>query len=155
MRRTWVHVSRPVAVAVLLLMALTPLLSPQLSDEATLTVRIVNVRNAKGKIRVALFRSAEGFPADSSKALRTQAAQIDPQTLSSQAVFPAIPHGLYAVAVFDDENLNKKLDKNLIGIPKEGYGASNNPKRRMAPPSFEEASFSLKADQSVEIRLIY
>jgi uncharacterized protein (DUF2141 family) len=62
---------------------------------------------------------------------------------------------VYAAAVFHDENMNGKFDKNIIGIPKEGYGASNNPERRMRPPSFEETSFSLKTDQSCDIRLIY
>jgi uncharacterized protein (DUF2141 family) len=43
-----------------------------------------------------------------------------------------------------------------MGIPKEGYGASNNPKKKMGPPSFEETKFQLNGtDQSLEIKLIY
>jgi uncharacterized protein (DUF2141 family) len=71
-------------------------------------------------------------------------------------IFEGIPQGTYAVSVFHDENMNGKLDKNFVGAPKEGYGASNNPKKRMGPPKFDEAKFS--ADQlqhSVEIKLIY
>jgi uncharacterized protein (DUF2141 family) len=91
---------------------------------------------------VALFQNAEGFPADASKALRTQPAAIDPQTLSAQVVFTGIPQGVFAVMVFHDENRNGKLDKNFVGIPKEGYGASNNPAKKMRPPNFDEAKFS-------------
>ena len=40
--------------------------------------------------------------------------------------FNDIPPGTYAIAVFHDENANGKLDKNFLGIPCEGYGASNN-----------------------------
>ena len=155
MNRTRFQVSRFVGVLALSAAMLTSLLPAQTSRDNTLTVRIIHARNAKGTIRVALFRSAEGFPGDSSKAYRLQNAQIDPQTLSSQAVFAGLPPGVYAAAVFHDENMNGKLDKNLIGIPKEGYGASNNPERRMRPPSFEETSFPLKTDQSCDIRLIY
>lgn len=145
-----------VGAALLLFVALTlSLLNAQTSNVATLTVRVINARNAKGMIRVALFRAADGFPGDRSKAARVQGAQIDPITLSSEIVFADISPGIYAVSAFHDENLNGKFDKNLVGMPKEGYGASNNPKKKMGPPAFEEASFSMKGHQSVEIKLIY
>jgi uncharacterized protein (DUF2141 family) len=71
-------------------------------------------------------------------------------------VFADLPAGFYAVSVFHDENMNEKLDKNFMGVPKEGYGASNNPKKKMGPPNFDEAKFqSGVADQSVEIMLMY
>lgn len=134
----------------------SPLLQAQSASTATVTVRVTGARNAKGKIRAALFQSAEGFPNDASHAFRTQPADIDPQTLSAQIVFTDLPAGVYAVSVFHDENLNEKLDKNFMGMPKEGYGASNNPKKKMGPPSFEEtkSQFSGK-DQSLDIKLMY
>jgi uncharacterized protein (DUF2141 family) len=131
-------------------------LEAQTTGTATLTVHVTGARNAKGKIRVALFRDAKGFPNDASQAVHTQAADIDPQTLSAQVVFADLRTGVYAVSVFHDENMNEKLDKNLMGMPKEGYGASNNPRKRMGPPPFDEAKFSLhQPKQSIEIKLIY
>jgi len=50
--------------------------------------------------------------------------------LSAQVAFTDLHDGVYAVSVFHDENENQKLDKDFVGIPKEGYGASNNPKKR-------------------------
>jgi uncharacterized protein (DUF2141 family) len=147
---------RLVGGAALLSFMLVPLLPAQSASTCTLAVRVVNARNPKGEIRIALFQSAEGFPGDAAKALRRQQAQIDPKTLTTQAVFAGIPQGVYAVSVFHDENMNGKLDKSLVGIPKEGYGASNNPKRKMGPPSFEEAKFQLDGtNQSLEIKLSY
>jgi uncharacterized protein (DUF2141 family) len=131
-------------------------LEAQTTGTATLTVHVTGARNAKAKIRVALFRDGKGFPNDASQAVHTQAADIDPQTLSAQVVFADLHTGVYAVSVFHDENMNEKLDKNFMGIPKEGYGASNNPKKKMGPPNFDEAKFQLGvADQSVEIKLMY
>ena len=128
----------------------------QAAGKATLTVRVTRARNAKGKIRAALFRDGKGFPGDASKASQTEEADIDPQSLSAQIVFTNLREGVYAVSVFHDENSNGKLDKNFMGIPKEGYGASNNPKKRMGPPNFEEAKFELTgAQQVLEIKLIY
>ena len=131
-------------------------LEAQTTGTATLTVRVTGARNAKGKIRVALFHDGKGFPNDASQAVRTQGADIDPQTLSAQVAFADLPAGVYAVSVFHDENMNEKLDKNFMGVPKEGYGASNNPKKKMGPPNFDETKFQLRgADQSVEIKLMY
>ena len=156
MKRVKVEAGLLVGTALLVLIVLTPSLpKAQSSNVATLTVRVTNARNAKGVIRAALFPSADGFPGDTSKAVRVQSTQIDPKTLSSEIVFAGIPPGAYAIAVFHDENMNGKLDKNVLGMPKEGYGASNNPKKKMGPPTFEETSFSLRGDQSVEIKLFY
>jgi uncharacterized protein (DUF2141 family) len=128
----------------------------QTTGTAILTVHVTGARNAKGKIRVALFRDGKGFPNNVSQAVQTKAADVDPQTLSAQVVFADLPDGVYAVSVFHDENMNERLDKNFLGVPKEGYGASNNPKKKMGPPNFDETKFQLGGtDQSVEIKLIY
>lgn len=133
-----------------------PMLDAQTTGDATLTVHVIGARNAKGKIRVALFRSAQGFPNDASQAIHTQEADVDPQTSSAQVVFTGLSDGVYALTVFHDENMNEKLDKNFMGLPKEGYGASNNPKKKMGPPNFDEAKFQLSgAEQSLEIKLMY
>jgi uncharacterized protein (DUF2141 family) len=128
----------------------------QSTGTVTLTVHVTGARNAKGKIRAALFQGAKGFPNDASRAIRTQAADIDPQALSAQIVLTNLHEGVYAVSVFHDENMNQKLDKNFMGVPKEGYGASNNPKKKMGPPDFEEAKFQVSGQaQLLEIKLMY
>ena len=38
------------------------------------------------------------------------------------------------MAIYHDENRNGKLDKNVIGIPKEHMGFSNNAKIELTPP---------------------
>ena len=75
-------------------------LEAQTTGTATLTVHVTGARNAKGKIRVALFRDGKGFPNDASQAVHTQAADVDPQTLSAQVVFADLRAGVYAVSVF-------------------------------------------------------
>ena len=55
--------------------------------------------------------------------------------------FHGVSAGVYAVSIFHDENLNGRLDTNWMGIPREGVGASNNPKPRMGPPKFAAAEF--------------
>lgn len=57
--------------------------------------------------------------------------------------------GKYAFKYFHDENSNKKLDTNLIGIPKEGYGFSNNTYGSFGPPDFKDTIFEVKNDTTI------
>ena len=52
-------------------------------------------------------------------------------------------YGTYAATVLHDENGNGVIDKNFLGMPREGAGASNNPKPRLGPPRYDEATFTL------------
>ena len=70
--------------------------------------------------------------------------------------FLDIPPGTYALAVIHDENMNGKLDTNWLGIPKEGYGFSNDAKALLSAPSFSAASFSYEGgDLALTITLHY
>jgi uncharacterized protein (DUF2141 family) len=114
-----------------------------------LTIKITNIRNAEGNIRVAL-RTDQNTIVDS------KVVEIDPKTLTAQAVFDNLGEGTYGVAVIHDENKNGKLDFNDMGVPTEGYGHSNNPEKRPGPPSFDETKFTFAAPGSnFEITLIY
>jgi 4,4'-diapolycopenoate synthase len=74
-----------------------------------------------------------------------QAARID---------LGQLPPGRYAISAYLDENGNRKLDSNWLGIPKEPVGASNNPRRRRGPPRFEDCAFEMDiSDRTVSIRL--
>ena len=46
--------------------------------------------------------------------------------------------GAYTVAVYHDENANKKFDKTWIGLPDEPFGLSRNPRIGLSAPTFEE-----------------
>jgi uncharacterized protein (DUF2141 family) len=105
----------------------------------SLRVEIRNLRNDKGIVRCALFESAAGFPGKLEKAVAGLA--VTARGGQARCDFEAVAPGRYAVAVFHDENANGKFDLKLYGVPKEGYGASNNPKPRVGPPRFADAHF--------------
>src|ERR1700722_9002730 len=144
-----------VVLMVLAVLVGTPRLLAQ-DGGSSLTIRIVGAKSSKGRIAIAVFNGEAGFPGDKSKTVRTLQAGIDPQTLIAQVTLKNLPRGVYAVSVFHDENMNGRLDKNVLGIPKEGYGASNNPRKSMGPPKFAEAKFQLDQPENVlEIKLLY
>ena len=72
-----------------------------------------------------------------------------------QLVFEDLPAGDYAVSVMHDANKNGELDKTAIGIPKEGFGFSNNVLGRFGPPKFKEAKFTMPLEKTLVITLKY
>lgn len=130
--------------------------APRPGDTSTLVVNVTGFRNAKGKVDALLFVRPEGFPDDDSKAIDKDEVPINPKTMTAQIIFKDVPRGLAAVTVLHDENVNRKIDKNFIGIPKEGYGTSNNPKKARHDPRWDEAKFPISLPQeTIQIKLIY
>ncbi len=60
--------------------------------------------------------------------------------------------GPLAVAIYHDQNANRKIDKNFIGIPKEPFGLSNDPKLRLAKPKFVDSQFDI-SDVGVDLSM--
>jgi uncharacterized protein (DUF2141 family) len=128
----------------------------QESPSAKLTVRIFGAKNDGGQVAIAVFCSEAGFPGDKSKAVRVLQTTIDPNSRSAQVTLTDLPHGDYAIAVFHDENKNGRLDKNMFGLPKEGYGFSNVLKKSMGAPKFADAEFRVdRPEQNIDIKLLY
>lgn len=120
-----------------------------------LRVEIENLRNSDGIISLLLFENDDGYPENHEKALMS--LSISANDDSSRAVFSSVPYGDYAIAVLHDENSNQKMDKSILGTPKEGFGVSNNVKPKMfGPPPFEDCRIKLnKKDMQVKITLQY
>jgi uncharacterized protein (DUF2141 family) len=122
-------------------------------DVPKLSIAAENVRSAAGVVGVLVFDSARGWPEDFDAAVL---ARAEPARRGVTTVeLGRLPRGTYAVVVLHDENENRKLDRGLLGRPKEGWGMSNNPKARLSAPSFGRASFRLAADTRLRIRLNY
>ena len=74
---------------------------------------------------------------------------------SAQETFQ-VPPGRYGIVVIHDENDNMKLDRDFVGIPKEGFGFANNPQVIISAPSFQASSVPVHCPATqTEIRLIY
>ncbi len=133
------------------LIALTLLSAPAKREiqHRSLEIVIQSEAGKEGNLEIALFNQKENFLEKPFKTL-----QVPVNGAENKAVFQQLPSGWYAVAVYLDENDNRKLDKNLLGIPKEEYGFSNNAKGSMGPPSFEAARFEVtKEAQTIQIQI--
>lgn len=102
-------------------------------------VAIDGLHTDKGQVICSLYSSAQGFPKDETKAIAHAKSPIENR--HADCTFAGIRPGTYAIAVYQDENSNGRLDTNFLGIPREGVGASNHAKGHFGPPSFHDASF--------------
>ena len=127
----------------------------QLSGKGTLIVKITELRNNDGCMKVLLFHSADGFPNNPRKADRI----LDIHNLSGnacEAKFSDLQYGEYAVGAMQDENNNGKMDVGLFGIPKEGYGASNDARGFFGPPNYDDAKFMFSSDSmAIVLKMTY
>jgi uncharacterized protein (DUF2141 family) len=121
--------------------------------QSKVVAQINNIRNDKGVCRVCLFDNAAAFKGESGTPL--QCLQPGVKGGASEAVFENVRPGVYAIAVFHDANKNNKMDTNLFGIPKEGYGASGNKLPFASAPGFDENKFTVgdKTTTTLRIRL--
>lgn len=119
----------------------------------TLRIHVTGFRNNKGKAGGTIFASADGWPEQTSKAVVHGPFPIENGQALEEFHLPA---GKYAVAVIHDENSNHKLDRNFLGIPKEGFGFANNPRVALSAPSFNSAATQVSCPVTqLEVRLIY
>lgn len=125
------------------------LLQQAAGAQGKISIDISNARNNKGICRVCLFNSEESFKQE--KALRCVSVGLKDKKTS--AVFADVPPGTYAIFVLHDANNNNRMDKNFLGIPSEGYGASRNNLPFAAAPSFNGNKFSVGAQSSVSLAI--
>lgn len=130
------------------------MVTSSLSFASEITIKLTGLKSTKGKVLIALYNTSAGFPDDYNMAVE----QVVTQTKSNFTyTIKNLKPGEYAIALFHDKNSNEKMDKNFLGIPKEGFGFSNNPRVLTGPPSFSKAKFNLKDKVRLtkEIKLIH
>ncbi len=115
-------------------------------------VEITNILNKNGDVKIGLYNKAEDF-SKIDKVYKEATIKISSKTVKYK--FTNIPNGTYAIAIFHDENQNGKIDKNFLGIPKEGYGFSKNIRPSLRSANFEESKFELNKSKTLSIEMGY
>ena len=109
-------------------------------------VKILNIRNSTGAVACALFESPVGFPTEFLHSA-TNIMIIKVRNTQARCDFEDIAPGKYALAVIHDENMDGKLDTNILGSPTEGYGFSNDATALFGAPSFSAACLQYDGQQ--------
>jgi len=122
---------------------------PIVVNAADLRVTVTNGPPGPATLYIALFDTADSFSAGRA----TMSQKVEMHDGVAQWVFGGVTEGLYAIKSFADENGNARPDTNLLGLPVERYGFSNNARGRMGPPSFDATAVQVNADSSIRIQL--
>lgn len=112
----------------------------------SLEIEIQGIRSGKGKIFFQLFDKEQ-------KVLKEIVADI--QNGKCILRFGELKPGEYAFRYFHDENNNGKMDKNMLGIPREGFGFSNDPLIVIGEPSFDKWLFYLEGSTKLHTTIKY
>lgn len=122
------------------------------SHNCSITVKVVGIQNKKGVIEIGLYSNPAKFPIPG-KTLKMVRPSIPGKDLTY--TFENLPKGDYAIAIYHDENSDKKCNRNFFGIPTEAYAFSNNFRPLFSVPKFTDCSFQVDGAKKVTILLIY
>lgn len=123
-------------------------------SDTWLNVSIEGLRNGNGLVTVALYP-------DDSRQFLAKGGTIKNNRLNASApvtracVFVPQP-GVYAIAVYHDEDASRKLNRSGLGLPVEGYGFSNNPATLAGLPAFRSVRLNVpKSGLTTHVRMKY
>ncbi len=134
-------------ISFLALLLLFPLLlSAQYEVELSMQVPI-----NKGTVLLAVYGSEADFD-ENENAVLSKKIPVD-RVGEYKVMLEGLSTGSYTIALFQDINDNGKLDTNFMGIPKEPYAFSRNPKVKWRAPRYEEVVFDLKESTKMKVEL--
>jgi len=126
------------------------MMGPALADPSfELTVTVSGAAPGSGQILATLFNSSESYM---SEPYREESAPVDDAGIST-VVFGELPAAAYAVSIVYDRDLDGELGTNIVGIPTEAFGFSNNTVAFFGPPKWQATSFALRGDLKIDIEL--
>jgi len=122
------------------------MISDSAMSQFHIDIEISEIKNNTGAIMLQLFDENE-------KVLTQEMAPIKDKTCSFS--IKNLKPGKYAVRYYHDENINGKMETNLVGKPTEGYGFSNNVIGKFGPPPFEKWIFEVAGDKKILLKPTY
>lgn len=119
-----------------------------------ININVEGVRNGNGLMAISLY------PDDSSQFLvkhgSLYTSRFDAVAGTTRACVFVPRAGVYALAVYHDEDSSRKLNRSGLGMPAEGFGFSNNPSTFAGIPAFRSVRLNVaRTNLSTRIRLRY
>ncbi|MEI6950056.1 DUF2141 domain-containing protein [Paraflavisolibacter sp. H34] len=118
--------------------------------QGRVAARVTGFASDKGVCRACLFTSEASYAKGTDP---FRCVQVAVAGREATVQFENLPDGRYALALFHDANNNNRMDKNFLGIPREGYGASRNQLPFAAAPGFKENAFDVAGTATVRLEI--
>jgi uncharacterized protein (DUF2141 family) len=116
-------------------------------------VKVTGIRSPKGKIILNVFKDNASY--DDEKPYKTFTFDKTGIADGTLVLKCELEPGVYGFTMVDDENGNGRIDKNLVRIPKEGFGFSNFFMEKMKKPAFDDFRVDMKSQSKIDIRVKY
>ena len=110
-----------------------------------LQVKVQNIRSSSGMIVITLYGDRPEEFLQSGRKIDRERVPAKTGIVTACLVLPK--PGTYAIAVYHDEDGDRKVTKSAFGIPTEGYGFSNDALVHLGPPKFNEVKISLGTEK--------
>ena len=107
------------------------------SSQNLIVVRLTGFQSLDGVVRIAVFDSDEFWPEDIDNSVWKFVSSVSGDAVEVEV--EGLEPGSYAISAFHDRDGDAVLDRNILGIPTEKYGFSNNVRSRTGPPDFSDA----------------
>jgi uncharacterized protein (DUF2141 family) len=119
----------------------------------TVYLRFSGIRSPKGQIIVKVYTDDKGF--EDNKPIKT--VKFTKRSAGTMAATIDLEPGTYGLALLDDEDGNTKMEYNMIGMPKEGFGFSDFYLTGLKKPKFDQFKFTLSPNQkkNIEMKIRY
>jgi uncharacterized protein (DUF2141 family) len=131
------------------------LLIPCIAGGQVLNVSIINIRDLKGQICVAIFRNQSEFTSEKTywETKCPKCKVIEHELKLKIQLRP----GKYGLSVLDDENDTGRMEYRLFGIPREGFGFANYIQQGIHKPTFDDFSFMVSENETknLTVRMKY
>jgi uncharacterized protein (DUF2141 family) len=134
-----------------LLIVIGILVTTSFTSPTVITIPIVvkNIKNSKGRLSIGVFKDASSFEEEKPhKIILVSKKDLVNGTLKSSI---EIESGVYGLSILDDENSDYKMEYNMIGMPKEGFGFSNYYHNGFTKPNFKQFLVVINPSQKAAI----
>ncbi len=107
----------------------------------TLRITFTDIRSNIGNIVAGIYDNEDQWINEPSRSYSWAKETLVSGSMTVE--IPDLPYGTYAISVLDDEDMNEEM-KYFMGLPREGWGMSNNPSfRKIKAPSCDKCTFEL------------
>ena len=113
-------------------------------------ILVSNIEEKKGTIHYGVYNNPKLFPDENGKILG--GFEEVSKVIEDGLLIDDLEESNYAIAIFHDKNSNNKFDT-FFSIPKEKFGFSKNARVFLGPPKFEDVSFFVEQNSTVEIMI--
>jgi len=115
----------------------------------TLRVKVTNLEKHDSNVMIAVFSHYTTFLTEDMYRQQIISVSNFNETFAEFKV----AKGEYAIAVFQDTNMNGDLDRNIFSYPIEPFGFSNNYRPLVKPPHWTDVAFRVEEESDIEVEL--